>query len=162
MRSAQSVSRASTPLPVAACEPCPLPRQDVSDSRNAPGGDTFVGEDDSSRKRVAAASASVVSTIASACPDCDDRIRKTSFGTGKAPRQGISSSRVEADCRRTGDSPRWNRQVTCGKVVEYAFCCGLRWKTQARIWNARCAKKSGRDMSRPPKSHPRSSAKICG
>jgi len=43
---------------------CPLPRQDASDRQNVPGGGTLVREDSSSRKRVAAALASVIAESA--------------------------------------------------------------------------------------------------
>lgn len=57
-RAASFTVAAHGPLP-AVHEVCPLPRQDASDRRNTPGGGTFVREDRSSQKRVAAAPVSV-------------------------------------------------------------------------------------------------------
>jgi len=133
LRSAQSVSRAINSFSGSSMNSCPLPRQDASDPQNAPGGGAFVCEDSSSPKRVAAALASVVAETGRIAIYRDDRIpERTHTEPGKAPRQGISSSRVEADCPRIVNPSRPIRLLACGNVVEYAVCCGLRWKTWTR------------------------------
>ena len=108
---------------------CPLPRQDASDRQDAPGGGTLVGED-SLRESGLRPLSHPSSQNQQDCRCRDNRIpERTHAVPGKAPRQGISSSRVEADCMMILNPSRPIRLSACGKVVEYAICCGLRWKS---------------------------------
>lgn len=82
--------------------------------------------------------------------------RKTSMKAGKAPRQGISSSRVKADCRTMRVVSSENRMRSVGTLwnSEIVVDCGGKpdGNSGIRIESARFSapKNKGRDLSRPP------------
>ncbi len=132
MRSAQSVSRAVNSISSPHMNSCPLPRQDASDRQNAPGGGAFVREDSLRESGLRPPSHPSSQELAGLPLPRRSHPGKNPCRTGKAPRQGISSSRVKADCPRTIRSSRridtppvgtlWNTRfvVDCvGKVGDF-------------------------------------------
>ena len=126
-----------TPLPDSH-RSMPVAQAGHSDPRHVPGGGTCGCEDHSSRMRVAAASVSVIanSPIGEYRPTRNKRVPKDcEVNPGKAPRQGISSSRVKADCRSISTHSTkndgfavgslWNSRIAVDCVGKRVLNCGL-------------------------------------